>query len=115
MVTDPQRLQQILRNLLSNAVKFTDTRLGDAAHRRRSDRRRRWRSGCVDTGIGIADDKLDLVFEAFQQADGTTSRRYGGTGLGLSISLELARLLGGAITVSSQPGIGVDVHASRCR
>ena len=116
MVTDPQRLQQILRNLLSNAVKFTDTGSVTPAHRLRAGRRADGRVRSVaDTGIGIADDKLELVFEAFQQADGTTSRRYGGTGLGLSISLELARLLGGAITVSSQPGVGLDVHASPCR
>jgi signal transduction histidine kinase/HAMP domain-containing protein/ActR/RegA family two-component response regulator len=112
MVTDPQRLQQILRNLLANAVKFTDTGSVTLRIERASEEdgvNVPWPAVAfrvIDTGIGIADDKLDLVFEAFQQADGTTSRRYGGTGLGLSISLELARLLGGAITVASEPAYG---------
>jgi signal transduction histidine kinase/HAMP domain-containing protein/ActR/RegA family two-component response regulator len=104
MVTDPQRLQQILRNLLSNSVKFTSSGSVTLQIARTGDDAVAFR--VIDTGIGIAEDKLELVFEAFQQADGTTSRRYGGTGLGLSISLELARLLGGVITVSSQPGLG---------
>ncbi|HKD99054.1 MAG TPA: ATP-binding protein, partial [Micromonosporaceae bacterium] len=104
MVTDPQRLQQILRNLLSNAVKFTAVGAVTLQIARTADDAVAFR--VIDTGIGISEDKLELVFEAFQQADGTTSRRYGGTGLGLSISLELARLLGGAITVSSEPGTG---------
>ncbi|MGC9668280.1 ATP-binding protein, partial [Planosporangium sp. 12N6] len=117
LTTDAQRLQQILRNLVSNAVKFTDSgsvtlRIGAADPSRTYgvpslDGANRVISFTVDdTGIGISDDKLGLIFEAFQQADGTTSRKYGGTGLGLSISRELARLLGGKIEVSSRMGAG---------
>ncbi|ROT33881.1 HAMP domain-containing protein [Micromonospora sp. HM5-17] len=119
LITDPQRLQQILRNLLSNAVKFTDNgavtlRIGPASAPEGAfadvpalaAARQVVAFTVIDTGIGISDDKLGLIFEAFQQADGTTSRRYGGTGLGLSISRDLARLIGGTITVSSAPGQG---------
>ncbi|WP_326550918.1 HAMP domain-containing protein [Micromonospora sp. NBC_01813] len=117
VVTDAQRLQQILRNLLSNAVKFTDSgsvtlRIGAAPAGLEFElpalttADRVVAFTVVDTGIGISDDKLSLIFEAFQQADGTTSRRYGGTGLGLSISRDLARLIGGVIAVTSAPGEG---------
>ncbi|MEH1012412.1 HAMP domain-containing protein [Micromonospora sp. CPCC 206060] len=117
LVTDAQRLQQILRNLLSNAVKFTDNgavtlRIASAPENTVFDvpalvaARQVVAFTVIDTGIGISDDKLSIIFEAFQQADGTTSRRYGGTGLGLSISRDLARLIGGAITVTSAPGQG---------
>jgi signal transduction histidine kinase/HAMP domain-containing protein/ActR/RegA family two-component response regulator len=114
--TDVQRLQQILRNLLSNAVKFTQEgqirltiRLAEAAEVRRSTLRTastRIAFSVEDTGIGIPADKLGAIFEAFQQADGTTSRKYGGTGLGLSISRELTHLLGGELQVRSTPGQG---------
>ncbi|MFF8773016.1 HAMP domain-containing protein [Kitasatospora sp. NPDC015120] len=116
LVTDDYRLRQVLRNLLSNAVKFTEQgrielRIEPAAAAELPDGMRR-DGGAVlafrvsDTGIGIAPQHLETVFGAFQQADGTTSRKYGGTGLGLSISREIAYLLGGAITVESTLGRG---------
>jgi signal transduction histidine kinase/HAMP domain-containing protein/ActR/RegA family two-component response regulator len=114
MYSDEQRLQQILRNLLSNATKFTATgrvelrvsRLKDAEHHYVRDSDEVVAFAVSDTGIGIAAEKLPVIFEAFQQADGTTNRKYGGTGLGLSISREIAGLLGGRIVAESEPGQG---------
>jgi len=102
--TDRQRLEQVLKNLLSNALKFTDA--GGVTLGVRAERGGRVAFTVGDTGIGIDPDQQARIFEAFQQADGSISRRYGGTGLGLSISLELARRLGGEITVQSEPGKG---------
>lgn len=112
--TDEKRLQQIVLNLLSNAFKFTsagEVRLDFRVEKtgRRNGARQPKRALAIavtDTGIGIPEDKQKLIFEAFQQADGTTSRKYGGTGLGLSISREIARLLGGELRVESTPGKG---------
>ena len=102
--TDRQRLEQILKNLLSNAFKFTEKgkvtlSVADAGSNTLA-------FAVSDSGIGISSDQQASIFEAFQQADGTISRRYGGTGLGLSISRELARLLGGRISLQSEPGQG---------
>jgi signal transduction histidine kinase/ActR/RegA family two-component response regulator len=107
--TDLNRLQQILKNLLSNAFKFTAEggvvlRVGRGPSG--DDGGALLSFAVQDTGIGIPTEKQKLIFEAFQQADGTTSRKYGGTGLGLTISREIARLLGGSIQVVSSPGQG---------
>jgi CheY-like chemotaxis protein/anti-sigma regulatory factor (Ser/Thr protein kinase) len=101
--TDAQRLEQILKNLVSNAIKFTEKGevvVDVAAEGERIS------FAVRDTGIGIPQDQQGLIFDAFRQADGTTNRKFGGTGLGLSISRELARLLGGDVTVSSEVGEG---------
>lgn len=104
--TDKLRLQQVVKNLLSNAFKFTPSdgsiRLG--FHLSATDEK--LLISVADTGIGIPKEKQQLIFEAFQQADGSTSRKYGGTGLGLSISLELMKLLGGTIAVESETNNG---------
>ena len=105
-VTDNQRLQQVLRNLLSNAFKFTEQGEVTVSVHKADNNENALRFDVRDTGIGIARDKQDLIFQAFQQADGTTSRKYGGSGLGLSISREFSRLLGGSVSVASEPGKG---------
>ncbi|WP_312352609.1 response regulator [Sphingobacterium siyangense] len=104
--TDKQRLDQILRNLLSNAIKFTASGKVTLHIDREQSQRHRIVFEVRDTGIGIPKDKQHLIFEAFQQADGSTRRKFGGTGLGLSISRELARLLGGEILLDSEENKG---------
>jgi signal transduction histidine kinase/HAMP domain-containing protein/CheY-like chemotaxis protein len=115
LLTDDSRLRQVLRNLLSNAVKFTEQGGVELSIEPAADDEVPEgvvRGGAVvafrvkDTGIGIPEQNLETIFGAFQQADGTTSRKYGGTGLGLSITREIAQLLGGAVTVDSTPGQG---------
>ncbi|WP_313442724.1 response regulator [Stenotrophomonas sp.] len=104
LVADNQRLQQILKNLLANALKFTEH--GKVSLHVRAGGNGRIRFEVCDSGIGIARDQLQVIFEAFRQADGSTRRRYGGTGLGLSISRDLAVRMGGDIQVDSEPGRG---------
>jgi len=115
--TDPQRLDQVLRNLLANAFKFTEAGsvtlkiaradlAGDPEGASLDAATEAIAFSVTDTGIGIDEDKQQIIFEAFQQADGSTSRNYGGTGLGLSISRELAHALGGKIRVRSKVGEG---------
>lgn len=112
LFTDRQRLEQVLRNFFSNAFKFThqgsvSLKIGPAPEDVRFKRIQASQGpvialAVIDTGIGVPKDKQDLIFEAFQQADGTTSRKYGGTGLGLTISREFSQLLGGEVHISSE-------------
>ncbi|VTU24904.1 Autoinducer 2 sensor kinase/phosphatase LuxQ [Variovorax sp. SRS16] len=102
--TDRQRVEQILKNLLSNAIKFTER--GEVTLTVSGAPDGGALFAVTDSGIGIPPSQQDVIFEAFRQADGTTSRRYGGTGLGLSISRDLTHLLGGALSVQSVPGEG---------
>lgn len=104
LVVDSQRLQQILKNLLANAIKFTEH--GSVSLSIQAHTPGRVLFKVNDTGIGIAHEQTEIIFEAFRQADGSTRRRYGGTGLGLSISRDLAQRMGGSIRVDSQPGRG---------
>jgi signal transduction histidine kinase/CheY-like chemotaxis protein len=104
MITDAQRLRQILKNLLSNAIKFTDRgQVALTVHKAADDR---IAFAVRDTGVGIAPDQQEIIFEPFRQADGSTHRKHGGTGLGLSISRELAGLLGGTLELQSALGKG---------
>ncbi len=109
VVTDPDKLRQVLKNFLGNAVKFTERgsiRVTLSASDGPDAALRPVRIDVTDTGIGIAEDKHEVIFEAFKQADGSTSRRYGGSGLGLAISRGLADLLGARITLESEVGRG---------
>ncbi len=116
VLTDPSRLRQVLTNLVGNALKFTSQ--GEVTLRLRLDAQPaggdppRMLVDVMDTGIGIAPDKLDAIFEPFVQAESSTTRQYGGTGLGLAISRRIARALGGDVTASSVPGQGSTFHAS---
>lgn len=117
LYSDGQKLQQIMKNLLSNALKFTERgqicfriypgTAEDWVHETMTPDATQWISfEIADTGIGIPQQKFPLIFESFQQADGTTSRKYGGTGLGLAISKRLVEMLNGFIQVKSEPGVG---------
>ncbi len=112
LIGDARRLRQILLNLLTNAIKFTsagevEVRVKDISQ---EGAQHTLQFSVRDTGIGIAPDKLKMIFDPFTQADGTTTRRYGGTGLGLTISTKLVAMLGGSIWVESQPGAGSTFH-----
>jgi PAS domain S-box-containing protein len=114
LVGDPLRLRQVVINLVGNAIKFTE--LGEVVLQveleSRGDRQAHLRFSVTDTGIGVPSEKQAVIFEAFSQADSSTTRRYGGTGLGLAISAQLVELMGGRISVESRPGQGSTFHFS---
>ena len=112
LVGDPLRLRQIVLNLVGNAIKFTDRGevLVQAQVESRHDQKVQMHFSVRDTGIGIPPEKQQVIFEAFSQADSSTTRRYGGTGLGLAISAQLVELMGGTISVESEPGLGSTFH-----
>jgi len=117
VVGDPVRLGQIVTNLMGNAIKFTETgevALYAALEDPASDGGIRVRFDIRDTGIGIPEDKQSLIFEAFAQADGSTTRKFGGTGLGLTISTRLVKMMDGNLWVDSQPGQGSCFHFTAC-
>jgi signal transduction histidine kinase/CheY-like chemotaxis protein len=112
VVGDPTRIQQVLTNLVGNALKFTEQGHVFIAVREdsRTESSTKLHFSVTDTGIGIPPEKHDAIFEAFRQADGSTTRRFGGTGLGLTISATLVRLMGGRLWVESEPGVGSTFH-----
>ena len=105
--TDPVRVKQILLNLCSNAIKFTKQGAVTIYVRHLKDTNQ-LQCRVTDTGIGITPEQMEYIFQPFKQADSSTTRHFGGTGLGLSLSTRLAKLLGGTLEVSSQPGVGTN-------
>ena len=106
MIGDPMKLRQIILNLLGNAIKFTSVGYVELRVEVATSEASTWKISVIDTGIGIPEDKQKSIFEAFSQADNSTTRRFGGTGLGLSISTELVQLMNGKIEVASQANVG---------
>ena len=116
LLGDPTRLRQVLVNLLNNAIKFTEhgyVAVRAAVHSLNPEEAV-VRFSVADTGIGMSAEQRQVIFEAFRQADGSTTRRYGGTGLGLSICQRLVRLMRGELWVESEPGQGSTFYFTAC-